>query len=121
MGNLAVISGRIVRDAILKTSETGSMWVAFSVETDGPPTSKGKSRIYHRVVVYGNHDWLENWLMPRAQAERAVSVQGQIRNASIPTGEGNRVRLSEIFAQRNGIEFPDLEQAVDVTKPEAVR
>ena len=112
MGNLSVLSGTIVRDAEVKIGKNGGVFVAFSLLTDGPffiddSGKKKPSSVYHRVVVHGQQNWLERWLAPEALEGRYAVVRGQIRNSSFLGDDGNRVRLSEVVADKSGIEFPD--------------
>lgn len=112
MGNTVHIAGNIVRDAVVRTGKSGGVFVFFSLETEGPfftdsSGHKKPSRVYHRVVVNGQPSWLKDWLAFEALEGRYVVVRGQIRNTSFIGDDGNKIRLSEVVADKNGIEFPD--------------
>ena len=109
MGNVAIISGTITRDADLRQAKNGSLFVALTVATERPLMTRDNIRkmstTYHRVVIYGKDSYLQNHILPRAQQGRYVIVRGEIRNSSFPGDDGHRIKLSEIVTDLHKVEF----------------
>ena len=118
MGNVAMISGNVVKDGELRVSNGGNgYFVPFSVITD----RRFKNRhgvlehysVRHRVVVYGVESYLRNHVVPHAKRGTFVTLVGEIRNKTFDGHDGNRVNLSEIvvYVPGGSIEFPQLKDS----------
>ena len=118
MGNVVHITGQVVEGRYpyaVKEAKTGAFFLPFSVATYREEMRRDQSPIsiptYHRIIVYGNENFLRNKILPSLVVGVPVCISGEIRYSILTDEKGHRNQLSEIVVQPNKnlglIEFPN--------------
>ena len=118
MGNSVHITGQVVKGRYpyaIKESKTGAHFIPLSVATYRTEIRRDEGEVsiptYHRVVVYGNENFLERSILPLLMIGAPVCICGEIRYSTLFDDDGRRKQLSEIIVFPNQnigyIEFPD--------------
>ena len=118
MGNSVHITGQVARGNYayeVKESKGGAFFIAFAAATYRSVLRRDEGKVsvptYHRVVVYGNENYLRREILPLLVVKAPVCVCGEIRYSTLIDGKGHKNQLSEIVVfpnQNTGwIEFPE--------------
>ena len=115
--NLTVMTGRLTRDAEIRTTTSGTKVAQFTVAVDRPVAKdKEKQSDFFNVVAWNKlAETCETYLKKGMK----VLVEGRFQNRSYDDKDGKKVYVTELFADK--IEFLDkVEKKQETSIPNAI-
>ena len=115
--NLTIMTGRLTRDAEIRTTTSGTNVAQFSVAVDRPVAKdKEKQTDFFNVVAWNK---LAETCGAYLKKGMKVLVEGRFQNRNYPDKDGKTVYVTELYADR--IEFLDkIEKKQETSIPNAI-
>ena len=115
--NLTVMTGRLTRDAEIRTTTSGTKVAQFTVAVDRPVAKdKEKQSDFFNVVAWNKLAEICDGYLKKGMK---VLVEGRFQNRSYDDKDGKKVYVTELFADK--IEFLDkVEKKQETSIPNAI-
>ena len=115
--NLTIMVGRLTRDAEMRTTQSGTKILQFSLAVDRPVAKdKEKQADFFNVVAW---DKLAENCDGYLRKGMKILVEGRFQNRSYDDKDGKKVYVTELFAEK--VEFLEkIEKKQETSIPNAI-